>query len=155
MKKSNLILMAFASAALLGACNNGSTTPADTSDKDVATAIASKSALIVSSGTSKGLNIGASESNTLKKPAYLYVATSFSYPDAYVSGEKTTVTASVAWNVSSMDNVTKTAFDATHEKYTFAYASITTAITYVFTGTVTYQTATATATFNVSIAAAA
>jgi len=154
MKKSNLILMALASVALLGACNNNAVIT-DTSDKDVATAIASKSALIVSSGTNKGLNNGAKESNTLAKPAYLYVATSFSYPDAYVSGAKTTVTASVSWALSSEANVTKAAFDDTHDKYTFTYSAITTAITYVFTGTVTYKTATATAVFNVSIAAAA
>jgi hypothetical protein len=151
MKKSNLILMAIASVALLGACNKGT---ADTSDKEVADAIAGKSALIVSSGTSKGLNNGASESNTLKKPAYLYVATAFSYPDAYVSGAKTTVTATIAWALSSEANVTKSPFDDTHDKYVFTYASITAATTYVFTGTVTYKTATATAVFNVSIAAA-
>jgi hypothetical protein len=152
MKKTNIMLIALASVAMLASCQS---TPSTTSDADIANAVAAKSALIISSATSKGLNIGADGVNNLKSPAYLYVATAFSYPDALVDGKKTTVTASVAWSLSSQENVTKAAFDATHEKYTFTYKSITVATTYVFTGTVTYQTATATAIFNVSIAAAA
>ena len=150
MKKLNIALLAAAGAFLLGGC-----APEGDSDQTIANAIASKSGLVMSSATNRGLDIGADAKNVVKYPAYLYVYNAFSTRANVVKDgkiEESVVTStSIVWTCSVENAFKISASTGDFMKYTPNFTAEAQNVT--LTGTVTYGSATATAIFNITLSA--
>lgn len=142
---------ALCSVLLLASCE---TKPAPiTSDQSIVNQFEGGFAV---ASTGSVLRSGASESNSMKSSAYLYLTTSFK-KNLLVESSKQDVMATITWAASNPETWEITSpFDASHDKYVPTYpAKGSDNVTCTLTATVTYGTATNTLVYSITLVAKA